>query len=155
LASWVTSESCIASRSYEAKGIRIDKSPKPEAFLSATSDTDVTGTAEIIPKIRQKEQSMYIMIRRYKTDSPTEVTRFANEGFLPLVADADGLVAYYGIESGEDSWASVSVFETAAGAEESNRITAKFIKGNPDLARLLKARPQVVAGSVAAYLERP
>ena len=42
---------------------------------------------------------MYIMIRRYKTDSPTEVTRFANEGFFPPIADVAGLVAYCGIES--------------------------------------------------------
>jgi hypothetical protein len=98
---------------------------------------------------------MYIMIRRYKTDSPTEVARFAIEGFFPLIADVAGLVVYYGTESGEHSWASVSVFETAAGADESNRIIAKFIKDNPDLARLLKARPEVVAAPVVAHLERP
>ena len=95
------------------------------------------------------------MIRRYKTDSPTEVTRFANEGFFPPIADVAGLVAYCGIESSEHSWASVSVFEMAAGVDEANRITAKSIKGNVGLARLLKARPEVVAGPVVAHLERP
>ena len=98
---------------------------------------------------------MYIMIRRYKTDSPTEVTRFANEGFFPPIADVAGLVAYCGIESSEHSWASVSVFETAAGAEESNHVAAKFIKDNPNLARLVKSPPIAVGGLVVAYLERP
>jgi hypothetical protein len=42
------------------------------------------------------------------------------------------------------------VFETAAGAEESNGVAAKFVKDNPDLERLLKSPPEVVAGSVVA-----
>ena len=98
---------------------------------------------------------MHITIRRYKTDSPKEVTRFVNEGFFRLIANVTGIVAYYGIETGEDSWAAVGVFETAAGAEESNRVAEKFVRDNPDLARLLQAPPEVVAGSVVAHLERP
>src|SRR6516164_3965557 len=84
---------------------------------------------------------MHITIRRYKTDSPKEVTRFVNEGFFRLIANVTGIVGYYGIETGEDSWAAVGVFETAAGAEESNRVAEKFVRDNPDLARLLKAPP--------------
>jgi hypothetical protein len=91
-----------------------------------------------------------ITIRRYKTDSPKEVTRFVNEGFFPLISNVAGFVAYYGIET-EDGWLSISVFETAAGAEESNRVAAKFITDNPDLARLVKSPPIAVAGSVVAY----
>ena len=43
------------------------------------------------------------------------------------------------------------MFETAAGAEESNRVATKFIKDNPDLARLVKSPPIAVVGSVVAY----
>ena len=78
---------------------------------------------------------MHITIRRYKTDSPKEAARLTNEGFIPLITKVAGFVAYYGIETGEDSWATVSVFETLAGAEESNRVAAEFIKNNPDAAR--------------------
>src|SRR5215469_7413626 len=77
---------------------------------------------------------MHITIRRYKTASPKEVTPIVNERFFPLISSVAGFVAYYGIELGEDGWLSISVFETAAGAEESNRVAAKFIKDNPDLA---------------------
>jgi hypothetical protein len=98
---------------------------------------------------------MHITIRRYKTDSPKEVTPIVNERFFPLISSVTGFVAYYGIEIGEDSWLSISVFETAAGAEESDRVAAKFIRDNPDLARLVKSPPIAVAGSVVAYLERP
>jgi|ERR1700751_1920943 hypothetical protein len=93
---------------------------------------------------------MHITIRRYKTEAPKEVTRRVNEGFFPLISKVAGFVAYYGIETGEDGWVSISVFETAAGAEESNGVAAKFVKDNPDLARLLKSPPEVVAGSVVA-----
>ena len=94
---------------------------------------------------------MYITIRRYKADSPKEAARVTNEGFIPLLSKIAGLVAYYGIETGEDSWTTVSVFETPAGAEESNRVAAKFIKDNPELARLVKSPPIAVGGSVVAY----
>jgi hypothetical protein len=94
---------------------------------------------------------VHITIRRYKTDSPTEVTPIVNERFFPLISNVAGFIAYYGIEIGEDGWLSISVFETAAGAEESNRVAAQFIKDNPDLALLIKSPPVAVAGSVVAY----
>jgi len=81
---------------------------------------------------------VHITIRRYKTASPKEVTPIVNERFFPLISSVAGFIAYYGIELGEDGWLSISVFESAAGAEESNRVAAKFIKDNPDLARLVK-----------------
>ena len=94
---------------------------------------------------------MYITIRRYKTDSPKEITPIVNEGFLPLISKVAGFVAYYGVETGEDGWASISVFETPAGAEESNHVAAKFVKNNPKLERLLKSKPKIIAGSVGAH----
>ena len=72
-------------------------------------------------------------------------------GFFPLIKKVAGFVAYYGIETGEDGWASMSVFETPAGAEESNRVAAEFVKNNKDLSRLIKSAPETVAGSVAAH----
>jgi hypothetical protein len=94
---------------------------------------------------------MHVTIRQYKTDSPKEVTKIVNEGFFPLITKVTGFVAYYGAETGENSWASVSVFETPAGAEESNRVAAEFVKNNPNLARLIKSKPEVIAGSVGAH----
>ena len=93
---------------------------------------------------------MHVTIRRYKTDSSKEAARLTNEEFIPLISKVDGFVAYYGIE-GEDSWTTVSVFETPAGAEESNRVAAKFIKNNPDAARVIKSKPKIIAGSVSVH----
>ena len=47
---------------------------------------------------------MHITIRRYKTDSPKEVTRIVNERWFPLIKKIAGFVAYYGIETGEGGW---------------------------------------------------
>jgi|SRR6516164_17435 hypothetical protein len=94
---------------------------------------------------------MHITIRRYKTDSPKDAARITNEGFIPLLSKIAGLVAYYGIETDEDSWTTVSVFETPAGAEESNRVAAEFIKNNPDAARVIKSKPEIIAGLVSAH----
>jgi hypothetical protein len=93
---------------------------------------------------------MHITIRQYKTDSPMEAARVTNEGFIPLLSKVAGLVAYYGIETGKDSWTTVSVFETPAGAEESNRVAAEFVKNNPDAARLIKSKPEITVGPVLA-----
>ena len=94
---------------------------------------------------------MHITIRQYKTDSPKEVTKIVNEGFFPLITKVAGFVAYYGVETGEDGWASISVFETPAGTEESNRVAAEFVKNNPNLQRLIKSKPEIIVGSVGAH----
>jgi hypothetical protein len=93
---------------------------------------------------------MHITIRRYKTDSPKEITRIVNEGFFPLISKVAGFVAYYGIETDDGGWASVSVFETPSAVEESNRVAAEFIKSNENLTRLVKSPPEIVSGSVVA-----
>ena len=84
---------------------------------------------------------MHITIRKYKVDSPKEVTRLVNDGFFPLIKKVAGFVAYYGIETGEDGWASMSVFETPAGSEESNRVAAEFVKNNRSCRVSLNPRP--------------
>ena len=71
---------------------------------------------------------MYACIRRYKTDSAAEVTRLVNEEFVPRIKNLSGFVAYYVIDTGEGMLASVSVFETKGGGEESNRMAASWVK---------------------------
>ncbi len=91
---------------------------------------------------------MHIAIRRYKTDSAAEVTWRVNQGFVPLISSLPGFIAYYGIEAGPDVWASVSVFETTAEAEESSRLAADWRKKN--IIHLL-APAEIIVGKVVAY----
>jgi hypothetical protein len=90
---------------------------------------------------------MYISIRRYKTNRGAEVTRKVKDEFVGMISKAPGFVAYYGIEAGADAWASVSVFDSQAQAEESNRVAADWVQKSA--ASLVSGAPEVTAGNVA------
>ena len=91
---------------------------------------------------------MYASIRRYQVDpgSVDEVVKRAEEGFMPIVAEVPGFSAYYIVNAGDGVVASFSVFEDQAGAEESNRLAADWVKDN--LAPLVTGPPEVTAGEV-------
>ncbi|MFF8510684.1 hypothetical protein ACF064_21600 [Streptomyces sp. NPDC015492] len=92
---------------------------------------------------------MYAVMRRYEgvTDA-AEAGRRVDEGFVPLVCRVPGFVAYYWVDAGDGVMVSTSVFEDRAGAEESVRAAADFVREN--LAPLLPHAPQVTAGPVVA-----
>ena len=75
---------------------------------------------------------MYAVIRRYRTDpsSIAELIQNVNEGFVPLVREVQGFIAYYVLDAGDGVIATVSIFENRAGIEASNRIAADWIKQN-------------------------
>ena len=80
--------------------------------------------------------------------SVDEVIREINEGFLPIIKDASGFQAYYALDAGGGRLASVSVFDDQAGAEESTRMAADWIRQN--MASLLPNPPEVLEGEVFA-----
>src|SRR5919199_6261330 len=94
---------------------------------------------------------MYVAIRRYQLepDSVDAVMRQVNEGFIPIIKDAKGFLAYYALKTGAGEIATVSVFEDQAGAEESIRMAARWVGDN--LAALLPNPPEITAGEVGAH----
>ncbi len=94
---------------------------------------------------------MYAAIRRYHTDpgSVDEVARRVNEGFVPLVSDMQGFVAYFALNAGQGEFGTVSVFEDQASAEESNRVAEEWV--NENLGELLPTPPDFAADEVVAY----
>lgn len=92
---------------------------------------------------------MYAAVRRYEGVTDTaEAGRLVNEGFVPLMRQVPGFVAYYWVDAGNGVMISTSVFEDQAGAEESVSRAADFARDN--LASLLPNPPQVTAGQVVA-----
>ncbi|MEV4560681.1 hypothetical protein AB0K51_27300 [Kitasatospora sp. NPDC049285] len=92
---------------------------------------------------------MYAAVRRYQgVTDPAEAGRRVAEGFVPLLREVPGFVAYYWIDAGDGVMISTSVFEDQAGAEESVQKAAEFVRDN--LASLLPHPPQVTAGQVVA-----
>jgi hypothetical protein len=92
---------------------------------------------------------MYAVVRRYEgVTDPAEAGRRVDEGFVSLLRQVPGFVAYYWIDAGDGTMVSTSVFDDRAGAEESVRRAADFVTDN--LASLLPNPPQISAGQVVA-----
>ena len=93
---------------------------------------------------------MYATIRRYEgVSNPTEAAQRVNEGFVPLISQIPGFVAYYWVDAGSGVMISTSVFQDQASAEESNRTAADYVRQN--LVSLLPNPPQITAGEVVAF----
>jgi hypothetical protein len=92
---------------------------------------------------------MYLTIRRYRTNSPEGITRLVNETFVSRIKKIPGFVAYYGIETKDALWASVSVFDSEDGAEQSDELARAFLQEN-SLVEVLSA-PEITAGQVVAH----
>ncbi len=91
---------------------------------------------------------MYIAIRRYETTSAEEVARRVQEGFVPIVRQSPGYIAYYAIDAGAGVVASISVFETQVQADDSTRLAAAWVRQY--LFELLAGPPELISGQVIA-----
>ena len=93
---------------------------------------------------------MYVAVRRYEgmTD-PQRVAQVAQEGFVPMISEMPGFVAYYLVDAGDGVSLSTSVFEHKDAEEQSTFRAGEFIAEH--LAPLLPNPPQVTAGAVVAY----
>jgi hypothetical protein len=93
---------------------------------------------------------MYAAVRRYEgVTNPSEAARRVNEGFVSLISQIPGFVAYYWVDAGGGVMISTSVFQDQASAEESNRRAADYVRQN--LVSALPNPPQITAGEVVAY----
>jgi hypothetical protein len=93
---------------------------------------------------------MYVAVRRYEgmTD-PQRVAQVAQEGFVPMISEMPGFVAYYLVDAGDGVSLSTSVFEHKDAEELSTFRAGEFIVEH--LAPLLPNPPQVTAGEVVEY----
>ena len=91
---------------------------------------------------------MYVAVRRYDgVTKVAEALRRVQEGFVPIVREVPGFVAYYAIDAGDGVIASISVFQDQAGSEESTKRAADYVREN--LASLIPNPPQVTAGEAS------
>ncbi len=93
---------------------------------------------------------MYVTVRRYEgvTDSQ-KVAQVAKEGFVPIISEMPGFVAYYLVDAGDGVIVSTSIFEHKEAEEESNWRAGQFAAEH--LAPLLPNPPQITAGEVVAH----
>jgi hypothetical protein len=95
---------------------------------------------------------MYVAIRRYGlvTNEPLEkVFQGIREGFIPIINNAPGFLAYYALDSGDGTLTSISIFEDRAGAERSNKLAEDWV--GMTLSSVLPTSPEIIVGEVGAH----
>jgi hypothetical protein len=92
---------------------------------------------------------MWATVRRYEgVTNPGEAGKRVREGFVPLISEHRGFVAYYWADAGDGVMFSTSVFEDRADEEDSNALAADWVKAN--IADVLPNPPVITAGHVVA-----
>ena len=73
---------------------------------------------------------MYAAIRRYKVrpEVTSEVIKHIMEGFVPLIKQSPGLLAYYLLDEEDGSFSTVSIFEERDQLEKANGLAANWMK---------------------------
>jgi hypothetical protein len=111
-----------------------------------------TGDYRDWQEIRKGVKGMHVSIRRYGllTREPVEkVMQGVREGFLPIIRDQPGFLAYYVLNSGSGTLTSISIFEHRAGAEKSNRMAEAWVGKN--MTNTLPTSPEIIVGEVGAH----
>jgi hypothetical protein len=94
---------------------------------------------------------MHATVRRYKI-APTSVgklTQEIREGFVPIVSNVPGFKEYFWVNADDGVMFSISVYENRAGAEESSRRAAGWVREH--IASLLPGPPEITTGEVVVH----
>lgn len=91
---------------------------------------------------------MFVSVRRYRNvPSLTALCSEIELEFVPRLKKSPGFIAYYAVDGGDGSLTTISVFSTAAMAEESNGEAAIWMRERNPEAPLIPV--EVVAGRLA------
>jgi hypothetical protein len=74
--------------------------------------------------------------------------------WIPIIFRIPGFIAYYWVDAGNGVMVSTSLFETNAGAEESNRQVKLWRLNTPAASAALPTPPTVTAGQVVGSRSR-
>ena len=95
---------------------------------------------------------MHAVVRRYRVSDVDLLVRKVEAEFAQEVRQVEGFVGYYVIDGGDGIAASVTVGETEAAVEESNRRAAEWVTRS--VADLMLGPPEVTGGEVRVRVER-
>ena len=91
---------------------------------------------------------MYASIRKAQVipGVKEQFVQQVREGFLPMMRELPGFLTYYLVDTGPESYASVTLFADKAGAEEAGKRAAEWSQTN--MAPLMAAPLDVLVGEV-------
>ena len=94
---------------------------------------------------------MFGVVRHYHFDKKdsAEIDRMVREEFVPIIKKANGFVRYYWLDTGNGEGASFGVFKDKAGADESVRMAADFLKQK--MTKYVMQKPEVIEGPIKAH----
>src|SRR5918999_1925262 len=88
---------------------------------------------------------MYVAVRRFEgVRDSQKVAQVAQEGFLPIISEMPGFVAYYLVDAGDGVTVSTSAFEHKDAEEQSTFLAGEFVA--EPLAPLAAEPPQRKGG---------
>jgi hypothetical protein len=96
---------------------------------------------------------MHATIRRYESvdqNRESELTKKVNETLMPRLSKLPGFSGYYLIEAKDGVMTSINLFDTSAHADESNRVSADWIR-DEKLESALPNPPKITLGEVVAF----
>ena len=99
---------------------------------------------------------MHATIRRYDAVDQTrisELVKKAEDNFAPRLSELPGFNGYYLIDAGNGVLSSVSVFDTAAHAEESTRVASSWLRDDK-LETAVPNPPKITSGEVVFQTTR-
>jgi hypothetical protein len=96
---------------------------------------------------------MHATIRRYPARDATKARdAFSSlkgrieEKFVPMIQDLQGFHCYYVLSANDRELVTISIFENEAGARESTRRAAEFVRNDP--AKDMLGSPEVIEGEL-------
>jgi hypothetical protein len=95
-------------------------------------------------------------IRRYESIDQSrkgELVKKVDETLIPALCELPGFHGYFLIDAGNGVMTSVSVFDTAAQADESTRVVAGWVR-EQKLEQALPNAPKITSGDVLAQKTR-
>ncbi len=100
---------------------------------------------------------MYATIRRYTPKGSVDQKTFDDlkhrieDGFVPIAQEIRGFHGYYAVNVGNKQLVTISLFDDKAGATESTRRAAEFVKKDPMKDQL--GSPEVLEGDLLVSKE--
>jgi hypothetical protein len=95
-------------------------------------------------------------IRRYESidqSRKSELVKKVDESLLPTLSELPGFNGYSLIDAGDGVMTSVSFFDTAAQADESNRVAAGWLR-EQKLETALPNAPKITSGDLVVHKTR-
>ena len=92
---------------------------------------------------------MYIVVRDYRSEDPNVVAEAVQrqESLKETIRGIKGVIAYYVVDTGNGGLASITIVEDQAGADESVRVAAAWVREN--MAQWAPNAPTIIQGEVA------